>query len=59
MNREWVKGMPWWDVHYTVNKGTYWEYENRTDVQANSSGEAMKVVQEENPLVTVWAAYEK
>lgn len=59
MDREWVQGKLWYDVHYTVNKGTYWEYENRIDVQANSSEEAMKITQEENPLVTVLAAYEK
>ena len=59
MKRDWIQGMPWYEVHFAVHKGTDREFDNQTDVQANSSDEAMEIARQDMPNVYVWAAYRK
>lgn len=50
---------PWWKVHYTVSKGTYWEFENTDEVQAETHEEAVRLANEAHPLCYVWGVYRK
>ena len=55
----WIQGTPWWVVHFTVNKGTYSEFENTSEIQAETYDEAMEKAKKEHPNSYVWAVYRK
>lgn len=57
MEREWIEGMDWFEVHYTDTE-TLEDY--KTDIQAETAEEAQKIFEKDSkPQFKVYAVYGK
>ena len=57
MEREWIEGMDWFEVHYTDTE-TLEDY--KTDIQAETAEEAQKIFEKDSkPQFKVFAVYGK